>query len=158
SYYDQINVLESDLANKQFEMQKKGKEYLGKEVSLQEQHVRIAQTIEKVNQAIRENRLPNKADKVRVMQYNHALETLKNEGIMIKAQEEAIHSLQRKLDGLYDADLHAVVTHRKEYNGHTRIQFVDPKTAKIHAVSPHGNITHIRLHKEGDEKKFFFES
>ncbi|MDP2078021.1 MAG: hypothetical protein Q8J85_08220, partial [Sulfuricurvum sp.] len=46
SYYDQINVLESDLANKQFEMQKKGKEYLGKEVSLQEQHVRIAQTIE----------------------------------------------------------------------------------------------------------------
>ncbi|MDP3120061.1 MAG: hypothetical protein Q8N01_06575 [Sulfuricurvum sp.] len=158
SYYDKINVLESDLANKQFEVQKKGKEYLEKELSLQEQHVRIAQTIEKVNQAIRENRLPNKADKVRVMQYNHALETLKNEGIMIKAQEEAIHSLQRKLDGLYDADLHAVVTHRKEYNGHTRIQFVDPKTAKIHAVSPHGNITHIRLHKEGDEKKFFFES
>ncbi|MDQ1297472.1 MAG: hypothetical protein QG558_10, partial [Campylobacterota bacterium] len=56
---------------------------------------------------------------------------------------------------LYDADLHAVVTYHKEYDGHTRIQFIDPKTKKIHAVSPHGKITHIRLRKEGDEKKFF---
>jgi ABC-type tungstate transport system permease subunit len=92
------------------------------------------------------------------MQYKHALETLKNEEIMIKAHEEAIHALERKLDHLYDADLHAVVTHRKEYNGHTRVQFVAPKTGKIHAVSPNGNVTHIRLHKEGDEKKFFFGS
>ena len=158
SYYDQINVLESDLANKQFELQKKGKEYLQKEVALQEQHQRIEPIIQKVNQAIEQNRLPNKADKVRVMQYQHTVETLKNEEIMIKAQEEAIHALERKLDGLYDADLHAVVTHRKEYNGHTRVQFVAPKTGKIHAVSPNGNVIHIRLHKEGDEKKFFFES
>jgi hypothetical protein len=158
SYYDQISVLENDLAGKQFELQKKGKEYLQREVTLQEQHRRIEPIIQKVNHAIRENRVPNKADKVRIMQYNHAIQTLKNEEIMIKAQEEAIHALERKLDGLYDADLHAVVTHRKEYNGHTRVQFIAPKTGKVHAISPNGNVTHIRLHKEGDEKKFFFES
>ena len=157
-YYDQINVLESDLARKQFELQKKGKEYLQKEVALQEQHIRIQPIIEKVNAVIKGNRIPNKADKVRVMQYNYATETLKNEEIIIKAQEEEIHALQGKLDALYNADLHAVVTHRKAYDGHARISFVDPKTGQIRTISPNGNITHIRLHKEGDEKKFFFES
>ena len=158
SYYEQISILESDIANKQFELQKKGKEYLQKEVALQEQHVRIKHSIENVQKAVQENRLPNKADKVRVMQYKHSVETLKNDEIIIKAHEEVMHVLKHKLDLLYEADLHAVVTHRKEYNGHTRISFVDPKTGKIHAISPNGNVTHIRLHKEGDEKKFFFES
>ncbi|HQS66162.1 MAG TPA: hypothetical protein PLM93_03105 [Sulfuricurvum sp.] len=157
-YYEQINILESELATKQFELQKKGKEYLQKEIAFQEHHERIQPILENVAKATRENRIPNKADKVRVMQYNYAVETLKNEEIVIKAQEEVIHALERKLETLYDADLHAVVTHAKEYDGHTRIQFIDPKTAQIHAISPNGKVTHIRLHKEGDEKKFFFES
>lgn len=157
-YSDQISVLETELTSKQFELGQKGKDYLQKEVALQEQHVRVKRTMENITKATQENRLPNKADKVRVMQYKHAVETLKNEEVMIKAYEEAIHALERKLDKLYDADLHAVVTYKKEYDGHTRIQFVDPKTQKIHAISPHGRVTHIRLRKEGDEKKFFFES
>lgn len=158
SYYDQISALESELANKQFDLQQKGKEYLQKEISLQEQHVRIKETMVKVAKATQENRPPNKADKVRVMQYKHAVETLKNEAVIIKAQEEAIHAFERKLEVLYDADLHAVVTYHKEYDGHTRVSFIDPKTQRSHAVSPHGKVTHIRLRKEGDEKKFFFES
>lgn len=158
SYYDQISVLESELASKQFELQKKGKEYLQKEVALQEQHIRIQPTIENVNKATKQNRIPNKADKVRVMQYNYSVETLKSEEIIIKAQEEVIHALEANLDVLYDADIHAVVTHRKEYDGHTRVQFIDPKTGQVRAISPNGNVTHIRLHKEGDEKKFFFEA
>lgn len=158
SYFDQISVLESELASKQFELQQKGKEYLQKEVEIQEQHVRIKRTLENIKKATQENRLPNKADQVRVMQYKNSVTALKNEEIMIKAHEEAIHAFERKLDKLYEADLHAVVTYHKEYDGHTRIQFVDPKTQRIHAVSPHGRVTHIRLRKEGDEKKFFFES
>lgn len=157
-YYEQISILETEVASKQFELQQKGKDYLQKEVALQEQHARVKQTMEKINKATQENRVPNKADKVRVMQYKHAVETLKNEEIMIKAYEEEIHAFERKLDKLYDADLHAVVTYKKEYDGHTRIQFIDPKTQKIHSVSPHGRVTNIRLRKEGDEKKFFFES
>ncbi len=158
SYLDQITVLENELANKQFELQQKGKEYLQKELSLKEQHIRIKLTQENINKAIRENRDPLKADKVRVMQYKHALSELNNEEIMIKAHEEAIHAFERKLDKLYDADLHAVITHQQAYDGHTRIRFIDPKTHQVYAVSPKGKITHIKLHKEGDEKKFFFES
>lgn len=158
SYYDKISALEAELASKKFELQQKGKEYLQKEISLQEQHARIKETMVKIAKATQENRPPNKADKVRVMQYKHAVETLHNEEIMIKAHEEALHALEHKLDKLYDADLHAVVTYHKEYDGHTRIQFIDPKTQRCHAVSPHGKVTHIRLRKEGDEKKFFFES
>jgi hypothetical protein len=158
SYFNQIRILESELADKQFELQQKGKEYLKKEVDLHEQNVRIKSTIDKIKKAIQENRSPNKADQIRVMQYKNAVTALKNEEVMIKAHEEAIHAFEHKLDKLYDADLHAVVTYKKEYDGHTRIQFIDPKTQRIHAVSPHGKVAHIRLHKEGDEKKFFFES
>lgn len=158
SYYDQINALETELASQQFELQQKGKDYLQKEVALQEQHARVKRTVENITKATQEKRPPNKADKIRVMQYKHAVESLKNEKIMIKALEEAIHAFEHKLAKLYDADLHAVITCKKEYDGHTRIQFIDPKTQKVHSVSPNGRVTHIRLHKEGDEKKFFFES
>ena len=158
SYFDQITVLEGDLARKQFELKQKGKEYLDKEIALKEHHTRIQRTIDNIATAQKENREPLKADKVRVMQYKNAVEALKNEETMIKAHEEAIHAVEHKLDVLYDADLHAVVTNHKEYDGHTRIQFIDPKTHKVHAISPNGRVTHIRLHKEGDEKKFFFES
>jgi hypothetical protein len=158
SYFDQISVLESDLARQQFELKQKGKEYIDKEITLQEQHIRIKRTVENINKAVKENRTPLKADQVRVMQYKNAVASLKNEETVIKAQEEAIHVLERQLDKLYDADLHAVVTYPKAYDGHTRVQFVDPKTGHVHAVSPKGKTTHIRLHKEGDEKRFFFES
>ncbi|MFA6187837.1 MAG: hypothetical protein WC680_01005 [Sulfuricurvum sp.] len=158
SYFDQINVLEIELASKQFELQQKGKEYLQKEATLQEQHVRIKRTMENINQALSENRTPLKADQVRVMQYKNAVASLKNEEVMIKAHEDVIHAFEEKLDKLYEADLHAVVTHHKAYDGHTRIQFIDPKTHKVYAVSPVGKVTYIKLHKEGDEKKFFFES
>jgi len=158
SYYDQITALEGELARKQFELKQKGKEYLDKEIALKEHHTRIQRTIDNIAAAKRENREPLKADNVRVMQYKNAVETLKNEEIMIKAHEEAIHAVERKLEQLYDADLHAVVTHHKEYDGHTRIQFIDPKTHKVHAISPNGRVTNVKLHKEGDEKKFFFES
>lgn len=158
SYLEQITVLESELASKQFELQQKGKEYLQHEINLREQKSRIKRTLENINKAIKENRSPLKADQVRVMQYKHAISSLKNEEIMIKAYEEAVQAFERKLDKLYDADLHAVVTHYKAYDGHTRIQFIDPKTHRIYTVSPKGNVTNIKLNKEGDEKKFLLES
>ena len=158
SYSNQISILESELADKQFELQQKGKDYLQKEVALQEQHARVKRTVENITKATQEKRPPNQADKVRVMQYKHAVETLKNDKVMVKALEEAIHAFEHKLAKLYDADLHAVITCKKEYDGHTRIQFIDPKTQKVHSVSPNGRVTRIQLRKEGDEKKFFFES
>lgn len=158
SYLEQITVLEAELTRKQFDVRKRGKEYLQKELHLKEDRIRIQRTIDNINTATRQNREPLKSDKERVTHYKSAVESLKNESIMIKAQEEAIHAFERKLDRLYEADLQAVVTHNKTYDGHTRIQFIDPKNHKVYSISPVGKITHIRLHKEGDEKKFFLES
>jgi hypothetical protein len=158
SYLDQITALERELTDKKFALQQKGREYLQKETSLKEQHSRIKRTQQNINTALNENRSPLKADKVRIMQYKNAVAALKNDEVMLKAHEEAIQAFERKLDKLYDADTHAVITHYKPYDGHTRVQFIDPKNSKVYAISPNGKITHIKLHKEGDEKKFFFES
>ncbi|MDP2078566.1 MAG: FapA family protein [Sulfuricurvum sp.] len=158
SYLEQITVLEDELARKQLELREKGKKYLQQELLLKEDRTRIQRTIENINIASRQNREPLKSDKERLTQYKSAVESLKNEAVMIKAQEDALNAFERKLDRLYEADLQAVVTHHKAYDGNTRVQFIDPKTRRTHSTSPKGNITHIRLHKEGDEKKFFFES
>lgn len=158
SYLEQITALEAELTHKQSEVRKRGKEYLKKELHLKEDRIRIQRTIENINTATRQNREPLKSDKERVAHYKSAVESLKNEAIMIKAQEEAVHAFERKLDRLYEAHLQAVVTHNKIYDGHTRIQFIDPKNHHVYTLSPVGKFTHIRLHKEGDEKKFFLES
>lgn len=158
SYLEHITALENELVHKQLESRERGKKYLQKELLLKEDRARIQRTIENINTATRQNREPLKSDKGRLTQYKSAVASLKNEAIMIKAHEEALHAFERKLDGLYEADLEAVVTHHKPYDGNTRVQFIDPKTRRTYSISPKGNITHIRLHKEGDEKKFFFES
>ena len=158
SYLEEITALEDELARKQLDLRERGTKYLQKELLLQEDRTRIQRTIDNINTATRQNREPLKSDKERLTHYKSGVESLKNEAIMIKAQEDALHAFERKLDHLYDADLQAVVTHHKTYDGHTRVQFIDPKTRRTYSVSPKGNITHIRLHKEGDEKKFFFES
>ncbi|MDP2193057.1 MAG: hypothetical protein Q8K36_00810, partial [Alphaproteobacteria bacterium] len=149
SYLEQITVLEDELIRKQLELRERGKKYLQKELLLKEDRIRIQRTIDNINTATRQNREPLKSDKERLTHYKSAVESLKNEAIMIKAQEDALHAFERKLDRLYEADLEAVVTHNKTYDGNTRIQFIDPKTRKPYTRSPIGNITHVRLHKEG---------
>ncbi len=158
SYLEQITALEDDLTRKQHELSERGKKYLQKELLIKEDRTRIQRTIDNINIANRQNREPLKSDKERLTHYKSTVESLKNEAIMIKAQEEALHAFERKLDRLYEAHLQAVVTHHKAYDGNTRVQFIDPKTRRAYSISPKGKITQIRLHKEGDEKKFFFES
>ncbi len=158
SYLDQITTLESELAKKKLDLQRKGKEYLQKEIILKDQQNHIKQTLENINNAIRKNKEPMKADQIRLAQYKSAIASLKSEEVMIKAHEDAIHAFERKFDNLYKADLQAVITHHQPYDGHTRIRFIDPKTHKVHSITPNGRITHIRLQQEGDEKKFLFES
>jgi hypothetical protein len=72
--------------------------------------------------------------------------------------EQILESLKERLEKLYEADLHAVITHHNIYNGHTRIVFIDPKNRQEYGISPEGKATHIRLRKEEEEKKFVLES
>ena len=95
-----------------------------------------------------------KADMVRLQQYKVEAEAIKESSENLIFAEEAFVALEEKLEELYEADLHAVVTHNGIYNGRNRITFIDPKNRREYGVSPEGKVTHIRLQKEEDEKKF----
>ena len=151
-------LLELNLKELNTLIQNKGKELLGKELALRESTNRIKQTQEKIKSAMASNQAPRKADLIRVQQYKFALSELKNEQMSIKAHEDETHSLENELNKLYDADVHATITHHGTYNGHTRITFIDPKTSQKHAASPQGDVLHIRLRREGEDKKIIFES
>jgi len=158
SYQEQINTLELNLKKANIHIQNKGKELLGKELTLKEQMNRIKQTQEKIKAATAHNQPPLKADLVRVQQFKLALSELKNEQTSIKAHEEEIHTIEDTLNKLYDADIHATITHHGCYNGHTQILFVDPKTSQKYVASPQGTVTKITLRREGEDKKIIFES
>lgn len=158
SYQEQINTLELNLKKANLYIQNKGKELLGKELTLKEQMNRIKQTQEKIKSALAQNRPPLKADLVRVQQFKFALSELKNEQAAIKAHEDEIHVIENELNKLYDADLHATITHKGSYNGHTQILFVDPKTSQKYTISPQGTVTKVSLRREGEDKKIILES
>jgi hypothetical protein len=158
SYQNQIDTLEKNLKEENTLIQEKGKELLAKELTLREQLNRIKQIQEKIKAAIAQKKSPLKADMVRVQQYKYALSELSHRKIAIQAHEEHARSIENNLNQLYDADIHATITHHGTYNGHTRILFIDPKTSQKYAASPQGNVLHVRLRREGEDKKIIFES
>ncbi|HEX5710032.1 MAG TPA: flagellar assembly protein A [Sulfuricurvum sp.] len=158
SYQDQIDTLELKLKEENILIQEKGKELLAKETALKEQLPRIKKMQEKIKTSIAQNKAPLKADMVRVQQYKYNLSELSQQQSSIKSDEEHVHTIEKKLNELYDADVNATITHHGTYNGHTRITFIDPKTSQKYAASPQGNVLHIRLCHEGEDKKIVFES
>ena len=158
SYHEQIDMCESKNKELNTLIQQQGKELLGKELALKEQTNRIKQTQLKIKTALAQNQPPLKADMVRVQQYKFAIATLHEEQANSKIKEEEQALLEIELEKLYDADLHATITHHGVYNGHTRITFIDPKTNQKHSISPQGTVLHIRLRREGEDKKIIFEA
>jgi len=153
SYQEQINNLELDLKKANIHLQNKGKELLGKELTLKEQMNRIKQIQVKIKEAISHNQPPVKADMVRVQQFKFAFSELSKEQVAIKEEETQLHSIENELNKLFDADIHATITHNGTYNGHTKIVFVDPKTSQKYTVSPQGMVTKVSLRREGEDKK-----
>ncbi|MDD4854832.1 MAG: hypothetical protein PHQ22_04915 [Sulfuricurvum sp.] len=158
SYQEQIDTLELNLKKANLHMQNKGKELLGKELTLKEQMNRIKQTQEKIKSTLAQNHPPLKADLVRIQQFKIALSELKNEQTAIKAHEDEIRIIKNELNKLYDADLYATITHQGSYNGHTQILFIDPKTSQKHIVSPQGTVKKVSIRREGEDKRIIFES
>jgi hypothetical protein len=158
SYHEQIDMYECKNKELNTLIQQQGKELLGKELALKEQTNRIKQTQLKIKTALSQNQPPLKADMVCVQQYKFALATLQEEQANSKIKEEEQALLEIELEKLYDADIHATITHHGVYNGHTRITFIDPKTNQKHSTSPQGTVLHIRLRREGEDKKIIFES
>lgn len=157
SYQEQITTLENDLHSSTLYIQEKGKELLGKELSLKGQMNRIKQTQLKIKAANEKNEQPLKADIARVQLFKSALSELQKEQQAIQEYEETMRTKQHELEKLLDADIHATITHHASYNGHTRIHFIDPKNSQKYAISPQNYVKLITLRREGEDKKIVLE-
>lgn len=158
SYNYQISELEMNIRDKNSKIQIESKEFIARKIKLKEQNERIQQIQERVLAKQKKGEIPLKADMVRLQQYKTEAEQLKEFVNLIKEAEASLQQLEEKLEKLYEADLHAVVTNYGIYNGHNRILFIDPKTRREYGITPEGKATHVRLQQEDDEKKFLLES
>jgi hypothetical protein len=158
NYNYQISELEMNIRDKNSKIQVESKEFIARKLKLKEQNERIQQIQERVLAKQKKGEIPLRADLVRLQQYKTEAEQLKEFADIIKEHEASLQQLEEKLEKLYEADLHAVVTHYGVYNGHNRILFIDPKTHKEYGITPEGKATHVRLQKEDDEKRFLLES
>lgn len=158
SYHDKISALEIDIRDKISRIQMESKEFSNRQLSFKEKNSRIKQIQQRVVATHKSGTEPMKADIVRLQQYKLEAEALKQSHEHIKRSEEHLLSMKEELSKLYEADLHAVVTHHGIYNGKNRIVFIDPKTRQEYGITPEGKVTHIRLRQEGDEKKILLES
>lgn len=158
SYNYQISELEMNIRDKNSKIQIESKEFIARKIKLKEQNERIQQIQERVLAKQKKGETPLRADLVRLQQYKTEAEQLKEFANLIKEAEASLQQLEEKLEKLYEADLHAVVTNYGIYNGHNRILFIDPKTRREYGITPEGKATHVRLQQEDDEKKFLLES
>jgi len=158
SYHVQIDSYERKYKELSLLIQEEEKELLAKQLALKEQTNRIKQVQLKIRTALSQNKSPLKADMVRLQQYKFTVATLHEEQTRLNIKKDEQDQLEKKLEKLYDADLHSTITHHGIYNGHTRITFIDPKSHKKYISTPNGTILHIRLRDIGEEKKIIFES
>ncbi|MFA5214796.1 hypothetical protein [Sulfuricurvum sp.] len=158
AYHEQIAALETDIRTKNSHLQEESKEFIARQISFKEKSSRIKQFQQRIIDAQKNGTTPMKADVARIQQYRAEAETLKQTAEELREKEAHIDTLRTELEKFYDADLHAVVTHHGNYSGHDRIVFIDPKTHQEYAISPKGKATHVRLRREGDEKRLIVES
>ncbi len=153
SYEAQIEALELDIRTKTSRIQLQSKEFIARELAFKEQVSRVKQYQQRIMQARKNGIEPMKADVVRIQQFKTQAESLRNESEKLDRENDELQELRAQLEKLYEADLHAVVSHPGIYDGHTRIVFIDPKTSEEYAITPQYKAARIRLIREGDEKQ-----
>lgn len=158
TYHELIASQECEIKDRISHIQVQSKELIARQISFKEKTNRMKQIQQRVITAKQNGSEAMKADIVRLQQYKSEAKDLKDFSERIGAAEEELHTLKNELGKLYESDLHATITHHGIYNGKNRIIFIDPKTHQEYGITPEGKITHIRLRKEGDEKKIILES
>lgn len=158
SYHQSISALEEEIKEKTSRLQPQSKEFINRQLSFKEKNSRIKQIQQRLLESQKNGTDPISSDLIRLQQYKAELEALKTFQETLKHAEEYLNTLKDNLYKLYEADLHAVVTHFGVHNGKNRVLFIDPKTHQEYAITPEGKVTHIRLRLDGDEKKILLES
>jgi len=157
SYHKKIIDLEAEIKTKNSHLQVQKKKLAMSKAALEDKNSRIKDIHVRVLLKQKNGETPMKADMVRLQQYKLEREAFKEASDDLSVSEASLETLQESLENLYEADLHAVVTHYGIHNGHNRILFIDPRNHREYGISPEGKVTHIRLRKEEDEKKFLLE-
>lgn len=155
SYHDKITELEMSIRDKTSRLQIESKEFIARKLAFKDKSSRIKEIQERVIIKQKRGEAPLKADLIRLQQYKAEADSVREFGERLIEVERNIQRLQENLENLYEADLHAVITHYGVYNGHNRILFIDPKTRQEYTISPNRRIKHIRLKKDDDDEKKF---
>lgn len=110
----------------------------------------------KVLQAQKAAQEPMKQDLIRLRQYKKAAEDLKNREAEIQTQLQEVESCELEQERYYKQDLHAQIIHHGEYDGHTQVVFVNPKTQEKIVATPTGRRENISavIGSKGREIRF----
>jgi ethanolamine utilization protein EutQ (cupin superfamily) len=158
AYHESIAVLEANVRSKAFRLKEQQKELLSRQLSFKDKNSRIKVIQKRIVDTKKSGAEPMKADLVRIQQFKREVEELRVIAETLNNAQLELQMDQDNLDKLYDADLHAVITHNGLHNGKNRVVFIDPRTHQEYGVTPNGKVTHIRLRKEGDVKKILLET
>lgn len=157
SFHKQVETLKTTLkTNKAIVMDLK-KEYTKNLIEHKEQIDRIKVFQTRVIEATKNSKIPNKADMIRIREYKEKSEKIKSDGEHVHTIENKIMVAELELQKLYEAELHAKITHQGSYNGSTQVLFLDVKTSQEYSIFPEGVYKKIVLIKDGIDKKISLE-
>lgn len=152
-YHEQISLLKSKIKESHATLKKTQDEYAKKLSEHQAELPRIKVFQKRSLVAAQQGKAPNKTDILRIKHYKKKSADFENEFLSHASQEKDIENLNNELEKLYEAELHATITNRGLYDGHTQVTFVDVKTSEEYTMLPNGSYEKLHLVKDGDKKK-----
>lgn len=153
SYHQEILTLKEDIKKKEQEYKRSQEELQSQTLVHQELLPRIKTFQKRVLTATKAQRAPNKSDLIRVKQYKRDALKLQEQSRELQHEEQRLQESQERLEKFDAAELHAQIIYHGEYNGHTKVIFVDTKTDEEYFMVPQGKHEIISLTKVDDEKK-----
>lgn len=153
AYHEKIETLKEELSSRKKELKIMKEDHQKKVIEHQERLERIKVFKARIQKATKDKNPPNKADIVRLKQYNIEAEKLRDDLEDIHSKENDIHKLNFELEKLYEAELHAKIICHGRYDGHTQVVFMSIKTSKEYTMSPQGVYKELHLVKDGNDIK-----
>ena len=157
TYHENIEKLKTKLRTKKNKLTKIKVQHTADLTQHKERAQRIKVFQKRIATAIKTKTAPNKADMLRIKQYQDKTIKLEKDIENINSIENRINDINNELEKLYEAELHAQIINKSKYNGQTQVTFVDIKTSQEYSMIPDGIYKKIFLEKDGDDKKISWQ-
>jgi hypothetical protein len=152
-YHEKISLLKTKIKESHASLKEIQDEYAKRVSEHQAELPRIKVFQKRCLVASQQGKTPNKTDLLRIKHYKKKSADFESELLSHATQEKEIEKLNNELEKLYEAELHATITNKGLYDGHTQVLFVDVKTSQEYTMLPQGSYEKLHLVKDGDEKK-----